>query len=85
MDSPGRDDSMNNNPYGNGYGPPPPGSPYPQYQQPQYQQQPYYPPQVVYVQNTVIKSPFNHTVHIVFDVLSCGSWLPIHLICWACH
>jgi hypothetical protein len=57
-----------------GYGPPP-GPP------------PYYPPQapVVYMQTNVIKAPFNHTVHIVLDVVSCGAWLPIHLICWAVH
>jgi len=64
----------------NGYGPPP-QQPY--YQQPQG-------PQVVYVQapaTTVViaKAPFNHTIHIVLDVLTCGGWLIVHLICWACH
>lgn len=70
---------MNQGPPPYGYGAPPP----------QQYQQPYYPPQppmpVVYMQQTVVKAPFNHTIHIVFDVLSCGAWLPIHLICWAVH
>jgi hypothetical protein len=55
---------------------------------PRYQQQPYYPqpPPVVYVQQPImVKAPFNHTVHIVLDVVTCGTWLPIHLICWALH
>lgn len=58
-----------------GYGQPPP------------QQQPYYqaPPPVVYVQPTMLKAPFNHTPHIVLDVLTCGGWLIVHLICWMCH
>lgn len=62
-------------PYG-GYPPPPPQQYYP----PQYAQ-----PPVVYVQQTMVKAPFNHTVHVVLDVLTCGGWIPIHLICWALH
>ena len=27
---------------------------------------------------------FNHGLHIVLDVLTCGLWLPIHLIMWLC-
>lgn len=27
---------------------------------------------------------FNHGIHILLDVLSCGLWLPVHLILWAC-
>ncbi len=41
--------------------------------------------QTTYVDGGYYKAPFNHTVHIVLDVLTCGSWIPIHLICWACH
>lgn len=28
---------------------------------------------------------FNHALHIVLDILTCGMWIPIHLICWALH
>jgi hypothetical protein len=68
---------MQQGPYGYGYGAPPP-------------QQHYYPPQppaVVYVQQQpmFIKAPFNHTVHIILDIVTCGGWVPIHLICWALH
>lgn len=71
-------------PYGGGYGPPQQQPQYPQ----QYPPQPYYqpPPQpFVVVQNNVIKAPFNHTIHIILDVVTCGGWLIIHLICWAVH
>jgi hypothetical protein len=37
------------------------------------------------MQNVMVKAPFNHTVHIVLDVLTCGGWLVVHLICWALH
>lgn len=59
---------------GGGYGPPP----HPQYYQPP-------PPQTVYVQTAVVKAPFNHVPHLVLTLLSCGAWIPIWLICWACH
>ncbi|GAA1525246.1 hypothetical protein [Nocardioides humi] len=26
---------------------------------------------------------FNHGIHIILDVLTCGLWLPVHLILWA--
>jgi hypothetical protein len=67
-----------------GYGPPSPQ----QQQYPQQQQQPYYvqaPPPVVYVQNNTMKAPFNHTVHIVLDFVTCGGWLIVHLICYLAH
>lgn len=67
---------MNQGPYG--YGPnhnQPPQSPYG-----------YGPPQApVIVNNVIQKAPFNHTIHIVLDVVTCGGWLIIHLICWALH
>ncbi len=66
---------MNQPPYG--YRPPPPP---PQYG---YGYQP--PPQVVYVQTQLVKAPFSHGGHIVLDILSCGMWIPLHLIIWACH
>ena len=28
---------------------------------------------------------FDHTIHLVLDILTCGAWFPIHLICWACR
>jgi hypothetical protein len=31
------------------------------------------------------KAPFNHALHLVLDLITCGAWVPIHLICWACH
>jgi len=39
------------------------------------------PSPVVYV----IQAPFKHGPHIVLDILSCGLWVPLHLILWACH
>lgn len=60
-----------------GYGPPPPQQQYPQYHQP--------PPPTVYVQTQVVKAPFNHTPHVVLTLFTCGGWLPIWLIIWACH
>lgn len=26
--------------------------------------------------------PFNHAIHLVLDLFTCGGWLPIHLLCW---
>ena len=38
------------------------------------------------VVNTVVNNSydrgFNHTVHLVLDVLTCGAWIPVHLLCW---
>lgn len=31
------------------------------------------------------RDPFNHGAHIILDILTLGLWLPIHMICWACH
>jgi predicted RNA-binding Zn-ribbon protein involved in translation (DUF1610 family) len=28
---------------------------------------------------------FNHGIHIFLDLISCGFWIPIHLLCWALH
>lgn len=77
---------MNHNqgPYG-GYGPPPPHQQQHGYPPQQHYQYPPQPPTVVYVQPTMMKVPFNHTPHIIIDVLSCGAWIPFHLIIWACH
>ncbi len=90
---------MSQNQGGYGYGPPPqyPQQSYPQQQQqyPQHYQQPYpypypYPPQqmpAIYIQQNagtvVVKAPFNHGVHLVLDVITCGAWLPLHLLIWA--
>jgi hypothetical protein len=40
---------------------------------------------VVCMQQTtiVVKAPFRHGIHVVLDVLTCGIWLPVHLLCWA--
>jgi hypothetical protein len=27
---------------------------------------------------------FNHGPHVILDLLSCGLWLPVHLLLWAC-
>jgi hypothetical protein len=73
------------------YGQPPPGPQGPWGGYPPPQQQPYYPPhpQQVVVQHQItthmVKAPFNHGVHIVLDLVTCGTWIPIHLICWAVH
>lgn len=29
--------------------------------------------------------PFNHAPHLIADLLTCGFWLPVHLIAWAVH
>jgi hypothetical protein len=54
---------------------------------PPYPYPPPYPSQQIIqvVQSVQIKASFNHAPHVVLDVLTCGVWLPIHLICWACH
>lgn len=76
---------MSNQNWG-GYGPPPQ-----QYGPPPQQASGYYSqpqaPQVVVVQSppVVVRVPFNHTPHIIIDLLTCGAWLPVHLILWACH
>lgn len=61
---------------------------YPQ-QQPYYQhQQPYQPPQqqiFMMQQTAILKAPFNHGIHIVLDVLTCGVWIPVHIICALAH
>ena len=25
---------------------------------------------------------FNHGLHIVLDIITCGAWIPIHILCW---
>ena len=43
------------------------------------------PPQVVVYNNNVQRPPsFSHGIHIVLDVLTCGAWLPFHLLIWLC-
>lgn len=64
----------------------------------QYPQAPYYPPppmpvqQVIMIQQApptaqviTVKPPFNHGIHLVLDVLTCGMWIPIHIICALAH
>ena len=31
------------------------------------------------------KLPFNHGMHLIIDLFTCGAWFPIHLLCWALH
>jgi hypothetical protein len=40
--------------------------------------------QPVYV-NASAPRPFNHGPHVVADLLSCGFWIPVHLLLWALH
>lgn len=63
-----------------GYGPPP--------SQPQH----YYPPQpgqpIVYVQPpqvVIAKAQFSHGKHLLVDILSCGAWIPFHILLWLLH
>lgn len=35
--------------------------------------------------NVHVKAPFNHVLHLVLDVLTCGMWIPVHLLCWMAH
>lgn len=80
-------------PYGYGSPMQPQQHPQHQYQQPyhhpvQMQMQPYgQPQQVVNVvqQNVMVKAPFNHGIHILLDVITCGAWIPVHLICLVAH
>lgn len=77
--------------------PPPPGYPpgYPYTPHPpQYQQQapmvvvnqnahpphgyPYPPQQQIFIQ----PAPFNHTLHIVLSLFTCGAWIPFYLLIW---
>lgn len=32
--------------------------------------------------NVHVKAPFNHGLHLVLDLLTCGLWLPIHFLAW---
>ncbi|HVH46111.1 MAG TPA: hypothetical protein VM925_27365 [Labilithrix sp.] len=62
-----------------GYGPP-----LPQH----YPQHPHYTPTpAAYVQQTtlIFEPPFKHTLHVVLDIVTCGIWIPIHLLCWALY
>lgn len=40
-----------------------------------------------YMQRPVVmmKPPFNHGAHLVIDLLTCGAWIPFHLILWLVH
>ena len=32
------------------------------------------------------RSPaFNHGLHLILDLVTCGGWLPIHFLCWILH
>lgn len=39
------------------------------------------------IQNTYIQvsQPFNHALHILLDFVTCGFWLPVHMVLWATH
>jgi hypothetical protein len=36
----------------------------------------------VVVNNVINPSYFDHTLHIVLDIFTCGGWIPIHLLCY---
>jgi hypothetical protein len=69
------------------FGPP---EPYPP--QPTYSGSSFYPevPRPVYmppapVVNVNVARPFNHGVHVILDLATCGFWIPVHVILWAVH
>jgi len=42
----------------------------------------YYPAGPVFIN---APRPFNHLPHLMADAISCGLWLPVHLLLWALH
>jgi len=41
---------------------------------------------VMHHQTTVVvKAPFSHGKHLVVDLLTCGGWIPIHILLWLLH
>jgi hypothetical protein len=60
-----------------GYGPPPPPQPWgygPPLQ-----------PQVVVIQAPTPRAPFNHLLHLVITLCTCGLWLPVWIILAIAH
>jgi hypothetical protein len=45
----------------------------------------YGPPQVVVVQAPPQKAPFNHLLHLVITLFTCGLWLPVWVILAIAH
>lgn len=39
---------------------------------------PYPPQQQIFIQ----PAPFNHTLHIVLSLFTCGAWIPFYLLIW---
>ncbi len=76
-----------------GYGPPPQQQGYGPPPQQGYGYGPPPPPQtVVYVQQNampapvvVMKAPFNHGLHLVITICTCGVWLPVWIILAIAH
>lgn len=63
---------------------------YPQHGHQQQWQQPPPSQQLIVVQQNnagavFVKPPFNHGFHLVLDVLTCGAWIPVHIICALVH
>jgi DNA-directed RNA polymerase subunit RPC12/RpoP/ribosomal protein L40E len=38
-----------------------------------------------HTQVIVHKVPFNHLLHFVLTVITCGAWFPVWIIMWLCH
>lgn len=36
----------------------------------------------VFMQQTTVQAGFNHGPHVVLDLLSCGLWIPMHILFW---
>lgn len=41
-------------------------------------------PQPVFVQMNAPR-PFNHGPHVLADLMTCGLWIPAHLLLWVLH
>jgi hypothetical protein len=61
--------------FSNSYGPPPPLA---------YQPPPQYWPTAQHV-TVNMPRPFNHGLHVVLDLLTCGFWIPVHILLWVVH
>lgn len=35
--------------------------------------------------SSALKTPFKHDFHVILDVLSCGFWLPVHILLATVH
>ncbi len=32
-----------------------------------------------------VPRPFNHALHVVLDLITCGFWIPVHILLWVLH